>query len=440
MSGETPAVREALAVYAPEAPETERVPPGYKQTEVGVIPDDWEVRRLGDLCQIISGGTPSTAVSSFWDGTIPWCTPTDITSNNDKYLADTSRTISEEGLRHSSTVLLPSGTLLLCSRATVGEIKIAAVPVCTNQGFKSLVCSRDVNNEFLFYKLLRLKDRLLEKGTGSTFLEVSKRDVASLEIQLPGLEEQRAIAAALSDVDALISALDKLIAKKRAIKTAVMQQLLTSKTRLPGFSEKWEVKRLGDVADIRSGATPSTRVASYWNGTIPWCTPTDITGTMGKYLSATKRSITEAGLASCAASLLPVGSLLLCSRATIGEVKIAATKICTNQGFKSLVCRKGVSNEFLYYLVLTLKPQMIERAIGSTFLEIGKHDLASIPIKMPDEGEQTAIAAVLSDMDAEIEALEGRRDKTRALKQGMMQELLSGRVRLVKPSRVGAAC
>ena len=193
------------------------------------------------------------------------------------------------------------------------------------------------------------------------------------------------------------------------------------------------------MSEVKNGATPSTEIAEFWNGTIPWCTPTDVTGTLGKYLFTTERSITEAGLVSCAASLLPCGSLLLCSRATIGEVKIAATEICTNQGFKSLVCRQGVSNEFLYYLVLTLKPQMLERAIGSTFLEIGKRDLASIPIQMPREAEQVAIATVLVDMDAEIAVLERRRDKTCAIKQGMMQQLLTGRIRLVTPSLTEAS-
>jgi type I restriction enzyme S subunit len=191
---------------------------------------------------------------------------------------------------------------------------------------------------------------------------------------------------------------------------------------------------LGEVADIKNGATPNTQVAAYWNGEIPWCTPTDITGTPGKYLTATERSITAEGLASCAASLLPAGALLLCSRATIGEIKIAASQVCTNQGFKALVCKSGVYNEFLYYLLLTLKPQMIERAIGSTFLEIGKRDVASIQVKLPEHDEQTAIATVLFDIDAEIAALERRRDKTKQLKQGMMQSLLTGRVRLVKPS------
>jgi type I restriction enzyme S subunit len=193
---------------------------------------EWEVKRLGDVCQITSGGTPSTSVPAFWTGGIPWCTPTDITENNAKYLFRTNRTISEEGLKHSSAVLLPRGALLLCTRATVGEIKIAAVPVCTNQGFKSLVCSSDVSNEFLFYKLVTLKDRLQELGVGSTFLEVSRKDVAALEIPLPALKEQTAIAIVLSDMDAEIEALEARREKTRRIKQGMMQELLTGRTRL----------------------------------------------------------------------------------------------------------------------------------------------------------------------------------------------------------------
>ena len=288
-------------------------------------------------------------------------------------------------------------------------------------------------NEPLFLSyLLRTCDFATHSGK-SGVPGVNRNDIHQLRITLPPLPEQRAIAEALSDVDGLLGCLEALIAKKRAIKQAAMQQLLTGKTRLPGFTAEWETKRLGGIADIKNGATPSTQVASYWDGTIPWCTPTDITSTPGKYLENTERRITEAGLTSCAASLLPAGSLLLCSRATIGEVRIAQTEICTNQGFKSLVCRKGISNEFLYYLILTLKPQMLERAIGSTFLEIGKRDISTIATSLPAEDEQTAIATVLSDMDAEIAALEARRDKTRAIKQGMMQQLLTGRVRLVRP-------
>ena len=170
---------------------------------------------------------------------------------------------------------------------------------------------------------------------GATRYNLSKRRFLKLRLPLPPFPEQCAIAAVLSDVDELIGSLEALIAKKQAIKQAAMQQLLTGRTRLPGFGGEWETRRLGDMADIRNGGTPRTGIPSYWGGRIPWCVPTDITACRGKHLAATTRSITPKGLASCGASLLPAQALLLCSRATIGEIKIASMPVATNQGFKS---------------------------------------------------------------------------------------------------------
>ncbi|NIA13657.1 MAG: hypothetical protein GWP08_06205 [Nitrospiraceae bacterium] len=418
----------------PSADGSVSAPRGYRSTEAGVIPDDWRVAQLSDFADIRRGASPRPINSPEWydqQSAIGWVRIADIASSDGRYLRKTRDYLSSKGIARSR--FLEPGSLIMSICATVGVPVITDMPSCIHDGFVVFGGLHGIRREFLFYVLKQLEPVFQSVGQTGSQNNLNTALVRNRHIALPPEPEQNAIAEALSDVDGLIGALDKLIAKKRAIKQAAMQQLLTDKTRLPGFSGKWDDSTLGEVAEIKNGATPSTHVAAFWNGAIRWCTPTDITGTLGKYLSTTERSITEAGLASCAASLLPPGALLLCSRATIGEVKIAATEICTNQGFKSLVCRTGVSNEFLYYLVLTLKPQMVERATGSTFLEIGKRDLASIPIKIPKEDEQRAIATVLSDIDAEIAALERRRDKTKQIKQGMMQQLLTGRVRLVKP-------
>jgi type I restriction enzyme, S subunit len=269
------------------------------------------------------------------------------------------------------------------------------------------------------------------RGSSGSMVKIDRSILESFSIPTPPIEEQRAIAYALSDMDALLAKLDQLIAKKRNIKQAAMQELLTGRRRLTGFSGEWNNTPISRIARIISGATPSTTIPSFWNGGINWCTPTDITKQSGKYLTTTERKISLLGLESCSAELLPPGALLLCTRATIGEIKIAAEQICTNQGFKSLVCHPEFHNQFIYYALQTKKAEMIERASGSTFLEISKHDLSAIKILTPQLAEQCAIATVLSDMDTEITALEARREKTRLIKQGMMQELLSGRVRLI---------
>ena len=414
---------------------SEEVPVGYKRTEVGVIPEEWRVSAIGTEFRVQLGKMLDAAKNSgvpkpyIGNRSVQWgrIDVGDI-DTVPMTLADLQR------------FRLRRGDLLVCEGGEIGRAAIwdNPIPECYYQ--KALHRLRPTRSYdiYLMMSLLQLwasTGYLANYVTQTSIAHLPKDKLEIVPLPVPPPDEQRAIAEALSDVDGLLAALETLTAKKRTVKQAAMQQLLTGKSRLPGFSGEWETTTLGEVADIKNGATPSTQIGAYWNGPIPWCTPTDITATPGKYLLATERSVTEVGLASCTASLLPVGALLLCSRATIGEIKIAASPVCTNQGFKSLVCRDDVSNEFLYYLLLTLKPQMIERAIGSTFLEISKRDVASIELSVPNYAEQRAIAAVLSDMDAEIAALERRRDKTRAVKQGMMQQLLTGRVRLISELR-----
>ena len=268
------------------------------------------------------------------------------------------------------------------------------------------------------------------------------------------LKEQTAIATALSDVDNLIHSLEKLITKKEAIKTATMQQLLTGKTRLPEFAtredgsvkgfkqtelgripEEWEVKKLNQISDVKSGGTPSTSDSSYWNGSILWCTPTDITALKSqKYISNTLKKITKAGLKNSSAELLPIGSIVMTSRATIGECAITTKNISTNQGFKNFICFDNTDNEFLYYSLSNSKNRLVQLCSGSTFLEISTTQTRNFEIVVPSTQEQTAIATILSDMDSEIQALQKRLDKTRDIKQGMMQQLLTGKVRLLDSS------
>ncbi len=321
----------------------------------------------------------------------------------------------------------------MTSRATIGECAINLVPMTTNQGFKNIIPVSEVDIEFLYYMMRTQKANIIALAAGSTFLEIGKKQLEIFEIAMPPETEQRAIADALSDVDALLAAQDRLIAKKRDLKQAAMQQLLTGQTRLPGFHGEWEVRTLGEVGEIRSGGTPNTTQPGFWDGGIAWCTPTDITGLGGrKYLHETARTISAAGLQFSSAELIPPQSLIMTSRATIGECAINLVPMTTNQGFKNIIPFADVDVDFLYYMMKTQKAEIIALAAGSTFLEIGKKQLEIFEITIPNTlPEQRAIAEVLSDMDAELAALEARRDKTRALKQGMMQELLTGRTRLV---------
>ena len=333
---------------------------------------------------------------------------------------------------------LEKGDLLACEGGEVGRAAIWDAPLdeCYYQkALHRLRPLKDFDSRFMVAILHRLADRgmLANYVTQTSIAHLPRDKFIEVQIPLPPVAEQHAVATAFSDVDALLGGLDRLIAKKRDLKQAAMQQLLTGETRLPGFSAKWVARPLGQVGDIKSGGTPSTTQAHFWDGGVPWCTPTDITGLRGrKYLIHTARTISTAGLQFSSAEVIPQRSLIMTSRATIGECAINLVPVTTNQGFKSIVTFAEIDVEFLYYLMTTQKTSLVALCAGSTFLEIGKKQLSGYMIKLPkDRVEQEAIAAVLADMDAELAALEARRDKTRDLKKAMMQELLTGRTRLI---------
>lgn len=404
------------------------VRPGYKQAEVGVIPEDWEATTIGDVCTFSGGSQPPRFTFRFapTKGYVRLIQIRDYKS--DEYASYIPESLARKRCTADDIMIGRYGPpIFQILRGIEGAYNVALIKTTPNQGVDRTFLFNVLRQESLF----QLIDAMSRRSSGQTGVEMPA--LKAYGLPLPPLPEQRAIAAALSDVDALLRGLERLIVKKRDLKQAAMQQLLTGKTRLPGFSGEWEVKRLSELADIRSGGTPSTAVSQFWDGDIPWCTPTDITALDGrKYLRGSSRMITPQGLKSSSAEMIPTHSIVMTSRATIGECAINTVPVSTNQGFKNFVPFETTDVEFLYYLLTAEKSGFVSLCGGSTFLEIGKTQLAVYQVLLPDtKAEQTAIAAVLSDMDAELSALLARRDKTRALKQAMMQELLTGRTRLV---------
>ena len=398
--------------------------------------DEWRTASLGALAEIRNGGTPSTRVPDYWDGDVPWCTPTDITGTRARHLVATARSITKKGLGSCGASLLPAGALLLCSRATIGELKIAAIPVATNQGFKSLVCGELVDHEYLYYRLLPLKEQMAGLATGSTFLEISKGDVSNIRLRLPSLPEQRAIAAVMSDVDGLIGSLEALVAKKRAIKRAAMQQLLTGRTRLPGFEGEWEMMRAGDVGRFGSGSGFPLRHQGQPQGRYPFFKVSDMNRDgndvfltrSGNYVTEnTKRSLGAVAFPPEAIVFAKVGAAVFLDRK-----RILAQPSCLDNNMAAYVPdAERVDHLFVYYLLSSIRLSAF--ASTTALPSLSRTSLTGIRLHLPPHPEQRAIAAVLSDMDDEIAALERRLAKTRAIKQGMMQQLLTGAVRLPIP-------
>lgn len=442
MGSDAMQVRDAAPGYVVEA-QVQDVPPGYKRTEVGVIPQDWTVRTIAEVASVKTGpfGSALHERDYVQDGTpiitVEHLSELGVVHENLPCVSDSDRArLKNYGLRQNDIVFSRVGSVdrnSLISKAEDGWL-------FSGRLLRIRVSNASAYPPFLsyYFHFEPFKQRVREVAVGQTMASLNTQILNSIKIVLPTPAEQRAIAEALSDVDGLLGTLEALIAKKRAIKQAAMQQLLTGKTRLPGFSGAWETKRLGNLAEMASGGTPKSTVAAYYGGNIPWVSIVDMTQG-GKLITQTERNLSELGFSQSTARMYPAGTILYAMYASLGECSIAGVELCSSQAILGISTGRALDSEFLYYWLTAIKATVKELGQQGTQANLNKGMVQGFQISLPSIEEQSAIATVLSDMDAEIAALEARRDKSRALKQGMMQQLLTGRVRLVKPAPTEAA-
>lgn len=392
---------------------------------------DTESVPLASITTWMSGGTPNRGNESYWSGTIPWISAATLKRS---LIYDSDQFLTSAGLRAGSK-LAPVGATLILVRGMAlhreTRIGMAVRPVSFNQDVKALVPTAGVVPRFLMYALQARSAQILQlvssagSGTGVLDTQLLKR----LTIWLPDEPTQQRVVGAIDDVGQQIQANERSIAKKEGVKQGMMQQLLTGKTRLAGFTKPWMDASVGSLLmEIKGGGTPSRTVSEYWNGGLPWATAKDFS-TFTPHL--TQESISLAGLTQSATRLVPKGTLLMCTRMAVGKVSIYDVDVCINQDVKALFLRPSVSPSFMARWFSLHEAGLLSIAGGSTVVGISVADLKAVTVPMPPElAEQQAITGVLRDVDAEIEALTACLDKARAINQGMMQELLSGRTRL----------
>jgi type I restriction enzyme S subunit len=402
---------------------------GYKQTEIGVIPEDWECNDLQKYFSLISYGftNPMPSVS---DG-IFMITANDVNEGRIKF--ETARKTTEVAFKYllSDKSKPKKNDILLTKDGSLGRLALVGdEKICINQSVAVIRPNQKVYP--LFLKLL-LEDSyyqktMIDNAGGSTIKHIYITIVNKMLICVPPtLTEQTAIATALSDADGLITGLEKLIAKKRNIKQGAMQQLLQPN---PEVSGGWEVKKLGEVAEMYSGGTPLTSIPSYYNGNIPWVVIADITKA-GKYISETEKTISQEGVSNSSAKLFKKGVLLFAMYASIGKTTIALMDTTCNQAILGIE-PKSIDKEYLYYFLSFNERHFITMGQTGTQSNLSKDMVQKLEIPFPkSKEEQTKIAAILSDMDAELSALEEKLEKYKKIKLGMMQELLTGKIRLV---------
>jgi type I restriction enzyme S subunit len=408
---------------------------GYKQTEAGVIPEDWDVAALADVSEKIMVGIASAATHAYRRHGIPLLRNQNIKAG---YLDDQDILFVDEDYEKTyRNKRLHEGDLLTARTGYPGMTCVVPERYTSAQSFTTLITRPKadvVDSGFLsvFINSSQGQRFFDQSQIGGAQKNVNAGALKKMPVPVPALREQRAIAAALSDVDELLGALDRLIAKKRDLKQAAMQQLLTGQTRLPGFSGEWEMKQISDFADCTSGGTPTTSVAAYWGGSIRWMSSGELNL---KRVAEVAERITDYGLANSSAKLIPARCVLIGLAGqgkTRGTVAMNLVALATNQSIAAVLPNASFVPEYLYYHLDARYDELRELSSGGGGRGgLNLKMIKKLEIPFPSVKEQHEIATVLADMDAEIAALEARRAKTRDLKQAMMQELLTGRTRLV---------
>ncbi len=413
-------------------------PAGYKRTEVGVIPSAWDAVQLGDLFEFKNG--LNKAKQFFGSGT-PIVNYMDVFECPGIRMNDLSGRVNLSPDEIKKFQVRLGDVFFTRTSETVEEIGVASVMLenpCDTV-FSGFVLRARPRNDRLDdrYKQYSfgskaVRSQIISNATYTTRALTNGRSLSAVWVAVPPNSEQRAIAEALSDVDGLLAALEALIAKKQAIKQAAMQQLLTGKTRLPGFSGKWETKAIGDFADCTSGGTPSTSVPDYWGGSIRWMSSGELNR---KSVEDVEGRITERGLRESSAKVVLPRCVLVGLAGqgkTRGTVAINLVELCTNQSIAAILPNDFFVPEYLYFNLDSRYEELRDISSGDGGRGgLNLQLIRSIDIPFPDIDEQTAIATILSDMDTEITVLEAKISKARQLKQGMMQELLTGRIRLI---------
>lgn len=394
----------------------------------------WKLVKVRDVCKVVSGGTPSTREASYWDGNIPWITPMDLSKLNHKYIQYGSRSITNIGLKNSSAELIPRHSLIMSSRAPIGYFAINTQDATTSQGCKTFICSSEVEVEYLYYYLSYHISEIKKIGSGSTFAEVSKKHLEDLAIKIPTIAVQKEIVKMISAADDAIAATQKVIDQTGQLKKTLLQQLLTQGINHTKFKhtesgklpEPWQIEKLGNISrfiDYR-GKTPKKTPSG-----VPLITARNVR--QGFISEEPREYIAEESFNEWMTRGMPLcGDIVFTTEAPLGHVAQIRTKEKLAFAQRVIVIQSKLNHNFLKYFLSSeiAQSNILSMATGGTVKGIKTSSLKTLPVFVPSEIEQKRISEILTCIDHTIAISKKLKAKQEQLKNGLMQDLLSGKV------------
>lgn len=389
--------------------------------------EDWEQRKLIYIFNDFI--VPMRDKPKVFSGTTPWTRIEDIEG---RYINTSlsGQFVSDETIKSMNLKVIPKGSLIVSASATFGVVAIVNNDLITNQTFIGLVPNKDFDIDFLYslFEAPTTKGKLLKLSAGSTIFYIARESFENLVLSVPSKEEQIKISKVFKSIDDSITLHQRKLNNLKLKKKALLQKLFPKngerypELRFPGFTDAWEQRKLGDVAIITGGGTPSTNVPEYWNGDIDWYSPVEIG--KNRYVSKSTRKITKLGLEKSSAKLLPIGTVLFTSRAGIGNTAILQAEGCTNQGFQSITPdSKELDTYFLYTMTPRLKRYGEVTGAGSTFVEVSGKQMEKMSLVLPSLEEQKQIGRFFRTIDDSITLHQRKLDHLQLQKKALLQQM-----------------
>ena len=385
----------------------------------------WKSTKIGEIADIVGGGTPRTEVEEYWDGEIKWFTPSEI--GKTKYIFDSKRHITDKGLKNSSAKLLPKDTILLSSRATVGEISIALTECSTNQGFQSLITKNNVDNDFIYYLISTIKNEFLRRSSGSTFLEISKNEIKRIPINIPELSEQNKISNLFSAIDNKIEMLEKKHQYYQDFKKYLMQRIFSSqddKLRFENYNEA--IYKLSDLYSSKKG-TGLSKDKLDEEGLNKCILYGELYTTYNEIIQDVKsKTNSQEGILS------KVGDILIPSSTTTKGIDLVTASVILEEnvllsGDITILRSKNeniINNKFFaYYFTNNLVKDVSKLTQGSTIIHLYWKDFKKVKLALPPINEQNKCVDLFLKLDKKIDLINFQIQKMEEFKKGLLQQM-----------------
>ena len=398
---------------------------GYKKTEIGVIPVEWEVVKLDSLGEIITGSTPKTSNQDFYlNGTRLWASPSDL--GKSKEIKTTNTKLSDLGFEQIR-VLKKRSILITCIGSTIGKMGIAYEEMSSNQQINAITCNENNNPDFYYYVLFKIKGKIQKLAGTQAVPLLNKTDFSHIKVIQPPLKEQEKIASILSTADEKIEAIAEQIEKHETLKKGLLQKLLSEGIGHTEFKESelgrvpvgWEVVKLEDIAKINMGQSPKSDTYNEDGIGLPLV--------QGNADCKNRKTIPRV-YTSEPTKICSVGDIIMTVRAPVGAIVKSYHDACIGRGVCAIQANED--NEFLYQLLIDYEDKWEKLSQGSTFTAVNANDVKNIKLPFPPLQEQKQIADILSTADQKLEVLRAKKVKYETLKKGLLQKLLSGEVRV----------